>query len=60
MFCHEFLLDRSVGVEIAKNAFDEAVAELDAISEERHRDATLILKIIRENLELWRLQAGHS
>ncbi|OQR68983.1 14-3-3 protein gamma-like [Tropilaelaps mercedesae] len=59
MFCHEFLLDRSIGVEIAKNAFDEAVAELDAISEERHRDATLILKIIRENLELWRFQSGH-
>lgn len=58
MFCHEFLRDKATGVDIAKNAFDEAVAELDAISEERHRDATIILKIIRENLELWRFQAG--
>ena len=38
---------------LAKQAFDEAIAELDTLSEESYKDSTLIMQLIRDNLTLW-------
>ena len=38
---------------LAKAAFDEAIAELDALSEDSYKDSTLIMQLLRDNLTLW-------
>ena len=39
--------------ELAKRAFDSAVADLDSLQENDYKDATLILQLLRDNLTLW-------
>uniref|UniRef100_A0A453C5B8 14-3-3 domain-containing protein n=1 Tax=Aegilops tauschii subsp. strangulata TaxID=200361 RepID=A0A453C5B8_AEGTS len=34
-------------------AFDEAISELDTLSEESYKDSTLIMQLLRDNLTLW-------
>lgn len=38
---------------LAKQAFDEAIAELDNLNEESYKDSTLIMQLLRDNLTLW-------
>lgn len=47
---------------LAKQAFDDAIAELDTLSEESYKDSTLIMQLLRDNLTLWTsdLQEGKS
>ena len=39
--------------DMAKKAFDEAIAELDTLGEESYKDSTLIMQLLRDNLTLW-------
>ena len=43
---------------MAKQAFDDAIAELDSLSEESYRDSTLIMQLLRDNLTLWTSSDG--
>lgn len=36
-----------------KQAFDDAIAELDSITEDSYKDSTLIMQLLRDNLTLW-------
>lgn len=38
---------------LAKTAFDDAIAELDMLSEDSYKDSTLIMQLLRDNLTLW-------
>ncbi|XP_051933683.1 14-3-3 protein gamma-1 [Hippocampus zosterae] len=38
---------------LAKTAFDDAIAELDALNEDSYKDSTLIMQLLRDNLTLW-------
>lgn len=38
---------------LAKEAFDDAIAELDTLNEESYKDSTLIMQLLRDNLTLW-------
>lgn len=38
---------------LAKQAFDEAISELDSLNEESYKDSTLIMQLLRDNLTLW-------
>jgi 14-3-3 protein epsilon len=38
---------------LAKKAFDDAISELDTLSEECYKDSTLIMQLLRDNLTLW-------
>nr|ABK95682.1 unknown [Populus trichocarpa] len=38
---------------LAKQSFDEAISELDTLSEESYKDSTLIMQLLRDNLTLW-------
>ena len=38
---------------LAKQAFDDSIAELDTLNEDSYKDATLIMQLLRDNLTLW-------
>jgi len=37
----------------SKQAFDDAIAELDTLNEDSYKDSTLIMQLLRDNLTLW-------
>lgn len=39
--------------QLAKTAFDDAIAELDNLNEDSYKDSTLIMQLLRDNLTLW-------
>jgi len=53
VFYYEILNAPERACQLAKSAFDEAIAELDSLSEESYRDSTLIMQLLRDNLTLW-------
>ncbi|KAI8076689.1 14-3-3 family protein epsilon [Gilbertella persicaria] len=53
VFYYEILNDPTHACELAKQAFDDAIAELDTLSEESYKDSTLIMQLLRDNLTLW-------
>jgi len=44
--------------ELAKKAFDDAIAELDTLSEDSYKDSTLIMQLLRDNLTLWTTESA--
>jgi len=53
VFYYEILNSPERACRLAKSAFDEAIAELDTLSEESYKDSTLIMQLLRDNLTLW-------
>ncbi|XP_061571845.1 14-3-3 protein zeta-like [Cololabis saira] len=53
VFFYEILNSPEEACQLAKQAFDEAIAELDTLSEESYKDSTLIMQLLRDNLTLW-------
>jgi len=53
VFYYEILNSPDQACQLAKQAFDDAIAELDTLSEESYKDSTLIMQLLRDNLTLW-------
>ena len=53
VFHYEVLGSQDEACTMAKQAFEDAIAELDNVSEETYKDSTLIMQLLRENLQLW-------
>ncbi|XP_051579621.1 14-3-3 protein zeta/delta-like [Myxocyprinus asiaticus] len=53
VFFYEILNSPEKACSLAKQAFDEAIAELDTLNEESYKDSTLIMQLLRDNLTLW-------
>merc|ERR1712070_1114719 len=53
VFYYEVLNSPEKACNLAKNAFDEAIQELDTLSEESYKDSTLIMQRLRDTLTLW-------
>jgi len=53
VFHYEVKNDPSKACQLAKQAFDDAIADIDQIEEEQYKDATTIMQLIRDNLTLW-------
>jgi len=53
VFYYEILNSADRACKLAKAAFDDAIAELDTLSEESYKDSTLIMQLLRDNLTLW-------
>jgi 14-3-3 protein epsilon len=53
VFLYEVQGETSEACTLAKQAFDDAIAELDTLDEESYKDSTLIMQLLRDNLTLW-------
>lgn len=53
VFYYEILNAPDRACQLAKQAFDDAIAELDTLNEDCYKDSTLIMQLLRDNLTLW-------
>ena len=61
VFYYEIMNSPDRACQLAKQSFDDAIAELDTLSEESYKDSTLIMQLLRDNLTLWTSDdAGHE
>ena len=58
VFYYEILNRNDKACQLAKQAFDDAIAQLDNLQEETYKDSTLIMQLLRDNLTVrW---GGHN
>lgn len=60
VFYYEIMNSPERACHLAKQAFDEAISELDTLSEESYKDSTLIMQLLRDNLTLWTSDIGED
>ncbi|XP_022666048.1 14-3-3 protein epsilon-like isoform X1 [Varroa jacobsoni] len=60
VFYYEIMNSPDRACRLAKAAFDDAIAELDTLSEESYKDSTLIMQLLRDNLTLWTSDMQHE
>ncbi|XP_048617765.1 14-3-3-like protein GF14 omicron [Brassica napus] len=53
VFYYEIMNSLERACHLAKQAFVEAIAELDSLNEDSYKDNTLIMQLLRDNLTLW-------
>jgi hypothetical protein len=53
VFYYEILSSPEVACKLAKQAFDNAIADLDGLTEDDYRDSATIMQLLRDNLTLW-------
>merc|ERR1712024_13154 len=53
VFLYEVLSNPDEACKMARTAFEDAIAELDSVSEDSYKDSTLIMQLLRDNLTLW-------
>lgn len=53
VFYYEILNVADKACQLAREAFDDAIAELDTLNEDSYKDSTLIMQLLRDNLTLW-------
>merc|ERR1712062_205906 len=53
VFMYEVLNQPEDACKMARTAFEDAIAELDNVSEDSYKDSTLIMQLLRDNLTLW-------
>nr|BAN39629.1 14-3-3 protein 1 [Entamoeba histolytica] len=53
VFYFEIMNDADKACQLAKQAFDDAIAKLDEVPENMYKDSTLIMQLLRDNLTLW-------
>ncbi|CAH1443344.1 14-3-3-like protein GF14 lambda [Lactuca sativa] len=53
VFYYEILNSSDKACSMAKQAFEDAIAELDTLGEDSYKDSTLIMQLLRDNLTLW-------
>lgn len=53
VFFYEILNQPDHACKLAKNAFDNAIQDLETLEEEEYRDSATIMQLLRDNLTLW-------
>jgi 14-3-3 protein epsilon len=53
VFYYEVMNQPDMACSLAKQAFDEAISDLDTLGEDSYKDSALIMQLLRDNLTLW-------
>lgn len=56
VFCFEILNERERAMKMGEKAFNNAIKDLDTLSEKGYKDSTLIMQLLRDNLSLWKTE----
>lgn len=54
VFYYEILNQHEEACLLAKDAFDDAITQIDSLQEDSYKDSTLIMQLLRDNLTLWK------
>ena len=60
VFHYEIRNDPDEACRLAKEAFDNAIAQLDSLREDSYKDSTLIMQLLRDNLTVSHLRSCYS
>eukprot|EP01017_Pseudomicrothorax_dubius_P025525 TRINITY_DN2767_c0_g1_i1.p1 TRINITY_DN2767_c0_g1~~TRINITY_DN2767_c0_g1_i1.p1 ORF type:complete len:267 (-),score=107.93 TRINITY_DN2767_c0_g1_i1:162-962(-) len=58
VFYYEVINEPPKACALAKQAFDEAIADIEHLEEDKYKDSTTIMQLIRDNLTLWTSEMG--
>jgi len=53
VFQYDIMSNPRAAWELAKQGFDDAVADMDTLSEDNYASALVVVRLLRDNLELW-------
>ena len=53
VFYYEIMQSPERACKMAREAFEDAISDLDNVQDEFYKDATLIMQLLRDNLTLW-------
>jgi len=53
VFYYEILNSPDNAIQLAKQAFDDAIEKLEHLQDESYKDSTLIMQLLRDNITLW-------
>jgi len=53
VFYYEILNSPDNAIQLAKQAFDDAIEKLEQLADENYKDSTLIMQLLRDNITLW-------
>lgn len=53
LFDYEVMHNHEKGLAFAKNAFENAISEMDTLTEDEYRDSTLLMQMLRDKITLW-------
>jgi 14-3-3 protein epsilon len=53
VFYYEIMNSPDSAIQLAKNAFDDAIEKLESLPDESYKDSTLIMQLLRDNITLW-------
>ena len=60
VFYYEVMKDQKLACELADSSLQAALEKIDDLGEEEFRDAKSIIELLKENLSLWREEAGDN
>jgi 14-3-3 protein epsilon len=53
VFYYEIMNSPDNAIQLAKQAFDNAIEQLESLTDESYKDSTLIMQLLRDNITLW-------
>jgi len=53
VFYYEILNSPDNAIQLAKQAFDNAIERLESLNDDSYKDSTLIMQLLRDNITLW-------
>lgn len=60
VFIFDSLKDTSQAIELAKNAFDQALFDLESVEEERINETLRVMQLLKDNFTLWQVDQRHE
>lgn len=56
VFYYEIMKDHQKGFQLGRQAYDEAISELETLDDGNYREANTIVRLLRDNLNLWAVE----
>jgi len=53
VFYYEIMNSPDNAIQLAKQAFDSAIEQLESLTDDTYKDSTLIMQLLRDNITLW-------